>query len=294
MVSLLRISYIQHHWIGFFTQAGFYLLLITLYVYITRKYLQEIRLKSLPIEKRLLLDPRWKSGLIYSKSTRKLKHDTPLGTFQSSSHSLRKTLFIICFSIVFLAMTILVSLYSPKNYFPFQYFPVIFISFSVLIFIGVIQRFATFWKYGESYVEMAHFPAKPGGVLRGLVIIPRNISGIESIIICLECQETFQSRSGKHASQITVTAWDHFYKFDPDKVFRQDNETRIPIKIEIPASQPECGANVIGDGFKWILTVKIRVPGFDYNEEFSIPVYKISDPLYENKDLAKWIDDRCK
>ena len=138
---------------------------------------------------------------------------------------------------------------------------------SIFFYIRSIVRLM---KYGKSQLILKTFPGEIGNIFEAEVQAPFSVNPEEDIYTVLRCNHHYTTGTGDDRRSYTKRIWDHNYHIALKDTKTSHNKLTIPVKFELPDDVPESASDMT-----WSLGVYAKTPGLDWNEEYSVPVFKI-------------------
>ncbi len=151
----------------------------------------------------------------------------------------------------------------------------------VLIFLAIwcIPAWFTFRRLrhrlavGKPRFELQEFPAWPGGLLRGSILLTKPLPARAVADLRLTCDKRTTQTSGNKTSSISENVWSHQTKVSQDRMTRDFTGFRLPVGVTLPADAPESGWGADASvEHSWNLEFKI--PGTPIHSVFEIPVFR--------------------
>ena len=149
-------------------------------------------------------------------------------------------------------------------------FPVV--GLAVLVF--AINTTLAWWRFGQSFFEMAAMPGVLGGTLEGMIQVPTRLQPEHGLHLRLSCLRRTTSGTGNSRSTTEKILWQDEKWLRPDLPQTDLNATGIPVYFKLPADQPESTPSS-GDGIHWKLEATAKVRGPNYHATFEVPVFKV-------------------
>jgi hypothetical protein len=151
-------------------------------------------------------------------------------------------------------------------------FPVIGVG--VLVF--AINTTLAWWRFGQSFFEMAAMPGALGSTLEGMIQVPARLQPEHGLHLRLSCLRRTTSGTGNSRSTTEKILWQDEKWLRSDLPQTDLNATGIPVYFKLPADQPE-SIPAQGDGIHWKLEASAKVRGPNYHATFEVPVFKVPD-----------------
>ncbi len=124
-------------------------------------------------------------------------------------------------------------------------------------------------KYGRGTLTLSTFPAHPGGVLKGRLIVPRDVQA-EEFDVTLNCLSRRTSGSGKNRRTRESSIWQ-----DQTRVSIQhygDEGCSASIRMSIPKDARPSTSFSGEDGILWQVSLSAQCPGVDFSQSYNLPV----------------------
>jgi hypothetical protein len=161
-------------------------------------------------------------------------------------------------------------------------FALIFPAVGVVLILVWIYHIFRHMKFGSSHFQMTSVPGVIGGKLEGVVYLQKHIEAKGGFKVALTCIKRVTSGSGKHRS-----THDHVMHQEEMVIARELSETdytqtAVPVLFAIPFSTSlQSGSPDPKTSVSWILTVKAKLKGADYNARFEVPVFRTEESSSE-------------
>ena len=126
---------------------------------------------------------------------------------------------------------------------------------------------------GASSFEPAEWPAWPGGMMHGYVLLEKPPPMRADAEVSLTCEKTITRGSGDSNSVTTEKVWSDRQTVPSDRIIRDLVSFRLPVGFTLPADAPETGLEN-GDGIKHTWKLELKVPGTAIHCKFEIPVFR--------------------
>ena len=238
-------------------------------IWVSRRQIQENRLRDENPGMPWLWKPEWKSGRIPSAGRGKMYATIAIAAI---------------WNIVSLPPTVAVVLDVLRNEGEHALLLALLFPVAGCLLIAWAVRATTRWRrFGKSIFHMDEVPGVIGGKLSGIVEVPVKIRGYEGFRIRLTCSNRISTHAGRRGSIVEDVLW------EDERVMRQEledgtiNTTSIPVAFAIPYIARDTDESVFDNTTCWRLAVTAVVPGVDYEVSFEVPVFRTpaSDPHFE-------------
>lgn len=124
---------------------------------------------------------------------------------------------------------------------------------------------------GKVGFEPKEWPASPGGVLRGAILLGKPLPLRGNADVSLACEKSITRGSGEDSSTTTEKIWTHREAVPQDMIIRDLSGFRLPVSFTLPADAPESG----GEGeTKHVWKLELKVPGTAIHSVFEVPVFR--------------------
>ncbi|MEO5716268.1 MAG: DUF3592 domain-containing protein [Luteolibacter sp.] len=125
---------------------------------------------------------------------------------------------------------------------------------------------------GKTSLELKKWPASPGGVLLGSILIEKHLPSRGNAQATIECRKSITRGSGEDRKVTTEKVWSHQEIVRLDAIPRGLDGLRIPFSFSLPPDAPETSLDSSdGTKFDWKLT--FNVPGTPVRSVYEIPVF---------------------
>jgi len=147
-----------------------------------------------------------------------------------------------------------------------------------------IRRLRHRMAVGTARFEPKEWPASPGGILRGAILLDKPLPRGGAVELTLACEKNITRGSGEDKSTITEKIWSHRESVPLHAIIRDIGGIRLPVSFALPADAPESG----GDGdTKHAWKLELKVPGTPVFSAFEVPVFRTAkSPALENTGSA--------
>lgn len=126
-------------------------------------------------------------------------------------------------------------------------------------------------KWGKSWLTLDAMPATPGGAISGRVDCSVDAQLEPAFTVAARCSDTYTVRSGKNSTQKTDVLWSSEYRCLAERSQTVPGGSLVPVVFPLPADAQPCGP---GKGVvAWSVEVSCDLPGLDYRERFTVPVF---------------------
>lgn len=139
-----------------------------------------------------------------------------------------------------------------------------------------IKRLRQRIAVGNARFEPAEWPASPGGVLRGSILLDKRPALRGNAEVTLACEKSISRGSGEDRTTTSEKIWTRSESIPQERLPRDISGFRLPVSFALPADAPESG----GDGettHAWKLELKI--PGTPVHSVFEVPVFRSGKAL---------------
>ena len=139
-----------------------------------------------------------------------------------------------------------------------------------------IKRLRQRIAVGNARFEPAEWPASPGGVLRGSILLDKPPTLRGNVEVTLACEKSISRGSGEDRTTTSEKIWTRSESIPQERLPRDIAGFRLPVSFALPADAPESG----GDGettHAWKLGLKI--PGTPVHSVFEVPVFRTGKPM---------------
>ena len=132
---------------------------------------------------------------------------------------------------------------------------------------------------GTVRFEPKEWPASPGGVLRGSILLAKPLPLRGNNEVTLSCEKSISRGSGEDRTTTTEKIWTHHEAIPQDMIIRDLSGFRLPVGFAIPADAPESGGE---EETKHLWKLELKVPGTAIHSVFEVPVFRTGkSPLAE-------------
>jgi len=154
-------------------------------------------------------------------------------------------------------------------------------SWLLLIFVALwcvpawftLKRIRQRLAVGATRFEPAEMPAYPGGTLDGAIFLSRPLPLHRNAGLSLVCTKRVTRSAGDGTSTTSEKIWSHEENVPMDRITREINGFRVPVRFTLPADAPESGS---GDDTttRHLWKLQLKVPGTAIGPTFEIPVFR--------------------
>jgi hypothetical protein len=128
-------------------------------------------------------------------------------------------------------------------------------------------------KWGRSRLELLTRPGVLGGPLRCVLHASPVLAQAEALKVSIDCTGP---EPGEGKVRLIKHLW-HHEELVPRARFELGEETRVPVAFSLPYGLPESEPSRTGNDAVWLLSVRAKAPGVDYEARFDLPVFRTSD-----------------
>lgn len=151
-----------------------------------------------------------------------------------------------------------------------ELFVLLFPAIGIILLVVALRALARNWRNGVARFRMMPVPGVLGGIVGGVVEIPRKLAPEDEVRLELSCVLTICS--GENTS--TRVDWSHENGPVRDLTPEDPQQTVLPVLFSPPYVAMESG-EALGDGVAdWVL--KVSAPDAGLDESFDIPVFRTS------------------
>ena len=155
----------------------------------------------------------------------------------------------------------------------FPYWVLITPVIAVFLIGWAIYLFIGWWKFGESYFNMASVPARIGGVLAGVIETSVRVPPDVFFRTKVACVNKITTGYGKTRSVQNKILWRDEVTRNLQEEHTDGAGSEILVEFQIPPSARESDSRQRRDQIIWYLEVSARLPGRDYAAVFEVPVF---------------------
>jgi hypothetical protein len=132
---------------------------------------------------------------------------------------------------------------------------------------------------GTVRFEPKEWPASPGGVLRGVILLAKPLPLRGNTEVTLSCEKSITRGSGEDRTTTTEKIWSHSEAVAQETILRDLSGFRLPVSFALPADAPESGGE---EETKHLWKLELKVPGTAIHSVFEVPVFRTAkSPLAE-------------
>ncbi len=125
---------------------------------------------------------------------------------------------------------------------------------------------------GKTSLELKTWPASPGGIVQGAILIEKTLPARGEAKATVECTKTVSSGSGDSRKVTMEKVWSHQEIVRLDTIPRGLDGSRIPFSFNLPPDAPESSLDSSGEAkYDWKLA--FEVPGTMVRSVYEIPVF---------------------
>lgn len=157
------------------------------------------------------------------------------------------------------------------------FFPII----GAFLLVSVIHKTLQAAKYRGTDLHLYTLPGIPGGRFVAEVFSPMNL-GHTRITVKLSCVNRYSTarrntrNSNTQSEQHTDSLWEEEYALDGAEAEPSGRGWVIPIAFALPADGLET-QNSEFQGIQWLVSIHADVPGIDFEAQFRVPVFAVSE-----------------
>jgi len=133
---------------------------------------------------------------------------------------------------------------------------------------------------GTVRFEPKEWPASPGGVLRGSILLGKPLPLRGNAEVTLSCEKSISRGSGEDRTTTTEKIWTRHEAIPQDMIIRDLSGFRLPVSFAIPADAPESGGE---EETKHLWKLELKVPGTAIRSVFEVPVFRTGKSLPAEK-----------
>lgn len=136
-------------------------------------------------------------------------------------------------------------------------------------------------RYGGSLFALAPIPGVIGGTLEGQIetairTFPAN--PVQLVLTCLSRRRVVRRvQGGTESDTATDILWQTDREIEASRFTRGPRGLAIPVQIAIPYGLPGSDSSDPDHTISWQLSLSCKLPGVDYQAEFSVPVFVTPD-----------------
>lgn len=140
---------------------------------------------------------------------------------------------------------------------------------AVLTVRRVLQRF----KYGQPQLLLSQVPLELGKTFSARLLMARSVAAAEKLKATLRLEKTTTSGSGKNRQTDSVVMWERKLEVPRSAFFEEDGRLAAELRFEVPEDLPT--TRFAGEPtYQWQVAVEAETAGVDFEESFSVPVYR--------------------
>ena len=183
------------------------------------------------------------------------------------------------FSLVFsgFCIPIIQNFFSPSGDkgTPAIIFGGLFILASCGLLYGAGYMTVRWFKYGQSYFELATNPGVVGGWFKGTVRSGLRPGTNDKVHLRLTCAREYTTGSGDNRTTHTDVKWQEERKISAEQIEfgGAGGKTRIPVAFYIPRDAQPTTVDDPSDRILWRLEVTADVPGVDFKATYEVPLF---------------------
>lgn len=143
-----------------------------------------------------------------------------------------------------------------------------------------IKRLRHRMAVGKARFEPAEWPAWPGGLLKGSILLDKPLPLRGNAEVTLSCEKSVSRGSGEDRTTTSEKIWTHSESIPQDRILRDIMGFRLPVSFAIPADAPESGGE---DETKHAWKLELKVPGTVIHSAFEVPVFRTGSSPFVGK-----------
>ncbi|WP_193161258.1 DUF3592 domain-containing protein [Microbulbifer hainanensis] len=149
----------------------------------------------------------------------------------------------------------------------------VFVAGGLFCLFKAVQKSLEQRRYGRVPVVLEPFPGRIGGKVAGYLQFGEQFGLGVTFDVVLKQMRTVQVRRGSKTEMDVDCLWDLSGR---GKIRNTTRGARVYFAFEVPEDMPSSRLDN-GNGNWWSLEVRGRMQGVDFNREYEIPVFRVSD-----------------
>jgi hypothetical protein len=186
---------------------------------------------------------------------------------------------LVVFAIVWCSLTFPVAWYvlfkTEKFEIPLLLVAIFPLAGSLLLIAALVAFFRSM-RFGKSRLRLDTRPGKLGGRFTA-TIEASSLPDQGVVIVALICEKLEVRGTGKNRSVIRTVMWQDEQEIPANFIVASPGGSSMNIDFVLPSDMPESMWIDERDRIVWRVEATADVPGFDYEAEFTVPVYGHSD-----------------
>lgn len=130
-------------------------------------------------------------------------------------------------------------------------------------------------KFNRTVFQMAAFPASPGGVLAGKIVVPARLKPEHGLHVRVTCVRRAVTGPTNNLRTTDKVLWED-EKWLRANLPQTGGTTEIPVYFALPDKLPESTVTA-GDGTHWKLEASAKLDGPNFQAAFEVPVFKVAE-----------------
>jgi len=153
-------------------------------------------------------------------------------------------------------------------------FGIVFPLIGVGLVIFAVRATRRALRFGQSLLLLDSVPGVPGGTLSGTIDCAVSPELEADFDLRLSCEQIWYSFSGGNGSRErhSLVLWSDDFSCAGEPSGDATDRSSVPVHFAIPVDAHPCGPYDKGE-VQWNLHVSSRLPGLDYSDDFSVPVF---------------------
>jgi hypothetical protein len=132
-------------------------------------------------------------------------------------------------------------------------------------------------RFGETYFEFGSLPFSPGKTVKGTIHLRFETTARHGVDLTLSCVRQIITGSGKNQSTNRLVLWQSEANV-PQQALTPGpmGDAAIPVNFVVPSDAYETNHDEPRDQVLWLLHAQADVPGVDYQDDFEVPVFRLT------------------
>jgi hypothetical protein len=128
-------------------------------------------------------------------------------------------------------------------------------------------------RFGNTWLELDTFPARPGEHLRGRVFAPAALGEAAEVRLTICCEKNVKVSGDKGTTTRSETLWEQEASAPVVQGQSSSGDSLLKIDFPIPRDLPDSSQDR-NEWFAWRLTALAELAGADFEAKFEVPVFK--------------------
>jgi hypothetical protein len=146
----------------------------------------------------------------------------------------------------------------------------------VVFFVIALRATLRRRSFGRTYFELSSLPFSPGGRAAGRIHLKLDGNASHGIDLRLSCVRKTITGSGESRSTLQTVLWQTDQNVPLGALGMEPSGRTIPVDFAIPSDAYVTHRDNPSDQVVWLLHAQADISGFNYSDDFELPVFKTS------------------